>query len=616
MRKKYLIALSVVLLLLSGIAYAQTQLVAFLSTDTPGVEMKREGTEQWVPINVESVVGIGDIIRTGATGSATIRFFDENSSVTLSPNTMIRIERLLEVGEGYSVAYVVLQGSTEQILASDEEKPASYEVITGGLSLVTRGGQFGVWVNEDGATDVITQAGSVYTQAGAQLLEIPASNALRATGDGELSDVIPADSIERLRASLDGVPASFAFDGDILLNVRQGPSRSATSLGTIAPDAITLVLGVSEDGRWFRIRHEDGFGWISGQSLDVEVNQTNLIAYDSSHIETLPDAAAATTIAAAAGNVPGEQPAATDTSSEVVQTAAAILERHTPEELATIARLNQWRVDQNLWPLRLNETLTKMARDQAQFLLSLPDFPADPHNDRQGRNPRQRAVAPEYQWPFYGRQDRVAVGEIAYIGINPDAAIGYWRQSQIHNQTVINAGYREIGIAALPHRLGSLYIVVLGARPDVLPALIDPAQGVVYLSAEQYRFADGGDWITQVEQVQIIPSVLSELNQTSWSSWGARLTISNVGEFAIAYRGTGDRLVISPVSPVTDVAWLPGNLPSERSVPVSAAPTATPTPILPPVTNFTPVVTNNSGSSSNAAVPARPVLFPTNTPAR
>jgi len=117
-------------------------LLIFLITSSAGVELQREGTEQWVTINVESVVGVGDRIRTGESGSATLSFINEDSYVTLGPDTLVRIDRLEETADGYSIAYNVVQGKTEQVLISPEDKPATFEVTSLGLQLMTRGGQF------------------------------------------------------------------------------------------------------------------------------------------------------------------------------------------------------------------------------------------------------------------------------------------------------------------------------------------------------------------------------------------------------------------------------------------------------------------------------------------
>lgn len=47
------------------------------------------------------------------------------------------------------------------------------------------------------------------------------------------------------------------------LNVREAPSASAADIGDLAPGAVVEVLGPDPEGRWGRIIHEGGNGWVS-----------------------------------------------------------------------------------------------------------------------------------------------------------------------------------------------------------------------------------------------------------------------------------------------------------------------------------------------------------------
>jgi len=51
--------------------------------------------------------------------------------------------------------------------------------------------------------------------------------------------------------------------------------------------------------------------------------------------------------------------------------------------------------------------------------------------------------------------------------------------------SIAQAGYVLIGVAALPHTFGHLYIVVVGAQPNVLPAIVDVPNGRLYLSNDR-----------------------------------------------------------------------------------------------------------------------------------
>ncbi|GAB4470487.1 MAG: hypothetical protein Kow00124_06640 [Anaerolineae bacterium] len=287
------------------------------------------------------------------------------------------------------------------------------------------------------------------------------------------------------------------------------------------------------------------------------------------------------------------------------------------EQLAVLAALNEWRISQGLWPLKINETLQQMALDQARYVLLLPAIPAggDIHLGPGGKQPAERALG--YGWPYYNTAAQVAISEIAYVGASPDAALTFWRGSAIHNSAVTNPAFREAGVAVLPHSLGDLYLVVLGARPGMLPALYDPQSGLLYLSSERYRWA-AGDRIQDVTGVQVLPSSTSTIDPAGWQPWSLTTSAppSPAAPFAVALTD-GTHQVITEVNPAVDIAWLPGNLglaaggvaaaPQDSAALTPAAPApaqppqaAQPTAI--PPTSAPPVVTTGGDGSTDIAI--------------
>ncbi|MEL7236489.1 MAG: SH3 domain-containing protein, partial [Chloroflexota bacterium] len=369
-------------------------------------------------------------------GGSTIRFFPENAFVTLQPETELRIETLESSDDGYTVEYFVLRGGTSQVLTSPDEKPASFTVTTGAVQTLTRGGQFDLSVAANGDTAVLSQAGQVFTVSNQGLTEIPAESGVQVGLDGNLGDVLPVQNMAELTAAVEGVPASFLFEGDILLNVRTGPSTSTEAIGSIDPMQIERVLGTSEDGNWYRIPFNNRIGWVSGQSLSVITDETHLLAYPANHIERETDAVEELVIT----NEPSFGAPAGEATA--VQPGEALITQYSDVELELVALLNEWRINQGMWPVKLNDTLTLMAADQANFVLSQPSWPNDPHVDAQGRNPRQRAVDFQYDWPFYNSQERVAVGEIVATYATPQQAIVFWQGSDIHDHIHIAEGVR------------------------------------------------------------------------------------------------------------------------------------------------------------------------------
>ncbi|NDJ87414.1 MAG: CAP domain-containing protein [Chloroflexi bacterium] len=307
-----------------------------------------------------------------------------------------------------------------------------------------------------------------------------------------------------------------------------------------------------------------------------------------------------------------------------------------PDVMAMLTELNSWRIEMGLWPLHPNETLTELAVQQAEYVLSLPSIPfgGEIHIGASGEYPGQRAVAEPYLWPTYGRQDRVAIGEIAYIGANEQVAIGYWRGSSIHNSTISSTGYREVGIAALPHPYGHIYIVVFGSRPDVLPVLVEPLEGQMYLSTERYRYSDNHEVMHDVVEYQILPAAEAEPDADAWEPWSVRVddVPTFTEEFYVALTD-GERVVVTTVDPSVDVAWLPENLDlasaeegsdaeatATAAAQITVTPSVTPTrdpdlptalPTLTPLPSATPSPTATSTPPPTATPSSTPTISPT-----
>ncbi len=246
-----------------------------------------------------------------------------------------------------------------------------------------------------------------------------------------------------------------------------------------------------------------------------------------------------------------------------------------------LAMLNGWRIDQNLWPLRENATLDRMAYDQASYILSLPSIPSegDIHLDARGEGPALRARLPKYDWTPYGDDRFTAVGEIAYVGFSAAAARNFWQNSTIHRNTLLNPAYREIGVAALPQRYGHLYMVEFGARPDVLPAMADTRTSTLYLSNERYSGARS-PYLRSASQVRLFDAEGRPL-ESDWMPWQLTIPLpQGVGDqIYVEYSDGGTGMVLAAVSLDEENAALPTLVPSATpsSTPTSS-PTRTPTP--------------------------------------
>ena len=255
-----------------------------------------------------------------------------------------------------------------------------------------------------------------------------------------------------------------------------------------------------------------------------------------------------------------------------------------------IRMINGWRIEQGIWPLRSNPVLERMALDQANYILSLPSIPAGGaiHNGASGESPQARALLPRYNWTPYGGAQYTAIGEIAYVGISAQSAYDYWNSSTVHHNTALNPAYREIGVAALPHRFGHIYIVVVGSRPDVLPAMVDLQNQTLYLTNERYTGARS-PWIRNASQVRLFDGEGRSLDAI-WRPWAMTIRLpANAGsELLVAYSDGNAGMVLAEVSLLSaDVVALPTPTnTATRTLAASptpasnaTAPSGTPTPL-------------------------------------
>lgn len=269
-----------------------------------------------------------------------------------------------------------------------------------------------------------------------------------------------------------------------------------------------------------------------------------------------------------------------------------------------ITLINAWRVEQGLWPLAPNAELEALAIGQAEYVLSLPQEPegSDIHIGPQGDQPIDRAR--DAGWPDYGHPLQIVVGENAYITSRPQQAIDYWEGSPVHRRAMSNPDYREIGVAALPHRFGRLYIVVFGGRPNVLPAMADAANGVLYLTNEDYEPEGEDGRIGAADEVQVFDAEGRPL--TGWMPWAATIPLPDDagGRLFVAYTD-GEVQTLREVQLVADAVLLPDTVSA-----VVAAPTSTPRPTVTP----TPAPVDE-GDADQPAPTARPSATPTAAPA-
>ncbi len=247
--------------------HAQNELAATLEVLDAGVEVQRVNTVNWIPVSVEAIVGVGDLIRTDATGRARITFFADGVDTELLPNTVYSIQQFSGDDTQFTIQAEVLLGQTVQRLTRLLNAGSRYDINTPTMTLAARGTAFAIRVEEGGRAAMIVTEGTVNAAKEAETADVPPEFGIRA--DESLSDVVRASTFAELDAAIDGCSAAVRTSDDVSINVRVSPSTDVPRVGTIDAREITRFMGVTESGNWYRINYRGGFGWVLSSTAEL-----------------------------------------------------------------------------------------------------------------------------------------------------------------------------------------------------------------------------------------------------------------------------------------------------------------------------------------------------------
>ncbi|RMG77207.1 MAG: hypothetical protein D6711_02065 [Chloroflexi bacterium] len=281
--------LIITLCLISGLNMAQTsnELAAVLEVLEPGVTVQRVNTNNPIAVNVEAIVGVGDVIRTDASGRARITFFADGTDTELLPNTEYRIETFEGNDDEFRLSVSVLAGQTVQRLSRIIDTNSSYDIHTPAMQLAARGTTFAIRVENNGRSGMIVSEGTVTASADESTADVPVGFGVRATSREGLSDVVPATSFEELDAALDGCQIAINVIDDVRFNVRVSPSLEAQRVGTVDPAEVEVVIGVNQSGGWYRIPFRGGYGWFLSSTAEVTSNCAGLRVFPDDQLEDI-----------------------------------------------------------------------------------------------------------------------------------------------------------------------------------------------------------------------------------------------------------------------------------------------------------------------------------------
>ncbi|MEL7435583.1 MAG: FecR domain-containing protein [Chloroflexota bacterium] len=274
------------ILLMNLVVVAQNEFAATLEVLSSGVDVQRVNTSNFITVEVEAIVGVGDVIRTDETGEARITFFADGTDVTLEANTEYRIIEFEGDDDDFQLTVEVLAGQATHRLNRALGASSQYDVETPGMTLAAQGTEFAIRVEENGRSGMLVFEGDVEAGSDDSFVDVSAAFGVRSSVDSALSDVVRASTFDELDAALDGCTATVTTLDDVSINIRSGPSLDNERIGMISADDIDMFVGINETGDWYRIQFGEGFGWILSSNATVDTTCAGLRVFADTYSET------------------------------------------------------------------------------------------------------------------------------------------------------------------------------------------------------------------------------------------------------------------------------------------------------------------------------------------
>ncbi len=277
--------------LMGGRVFAQSSnLVGQVIVLSRSVEYRRVGTEAWLPIRYETLIGQQDQLRTLDSGKATFTTLTESIYLELEPRTTWTVESLVRhsTGETELTSHLEQGQVLHQVLSAS---PSHHAIHVQDATFHMLGGNFLIQYDPYTATTrYLALTAEATVNANSQTIPVSLGSGIRIKEDGIPSDVVPALTFKELDDRLDGCEGTLYGYFNRRLPVYEYPNVLSRGLGTLRPSQIERLFGVDPSGTWYRVRFEDGFGWVSPDEGYVIDDCTPLHVFTEAELQPYPHA--------------------------------------------------------------------------------------------------------------------------------------------------------------------------------------------------------------------------------------------------------------------------------------------------------------------------------------
>jgi hypothetical protein len=252
------------LTIVMGLGAQTTALSAAVTVLGDGVTLLRAGAVNPLSLRVGSTapLGAGDQLTTGVDGRVLITF-PEADGLYLLPDSRYMLTAFNRLdGERFQLE-AELHGIAVQTFTSDPVD-WDYALITPALTVTRPSEHFIVWAIPDRFETVISAMGvaTVQTETRPEGVDVPAQSGVMPMYNPEAIPLeAPYHAVELLALAINcvGTVETGGSDG---LRLRRGAALDYQVVGILYDDQAAHVVGITQNGRWYRIPYLTGFGWI------------------------------------------------------------------------------------------------------------------------------------------------------------------------------------------------------------------------------------------------------------------------------------------------------------------------------------------------------------------
>jgi len=280
---KFMAGIFVFMLAASVSGQAADGFAALLTVHQAGVEIQRLNTSQWLalPEEAQMPLGAGDSLRTDATGRALLTF-GPDVEIFVLPETTLLVDRSNQLADERLQVALQVQGEITSHVPTAAAMD-SFQIQTDTLTVTQPAALLDVWTGGDQGTVINVAEGEAEIRVGEQTFQVMASNGLRRR-PSQPAEAIALDeplNAARVIGLLDGCPGQTHTANGLDVNVRVGPGFSYTVIGHISNQVSVRIMGVVENGSWYRIQAFSGFGWIQAALVDNSCPQPLILPSDT-----------------------------------------------------------------------------------------------------------------------------------------------------------------------------------------------------------------------------------------------------------------------------------------------------------------------------------------------